>query len=189
MIAPRRKNYCCHGALIFSIYKILDFKLIKNNHRPRRLLEKEKIKMIELTYHGQVKAKKNSKTIGHNSRTGKPFIRSDDAVKSQELLMAANFEDEYHRSEKYHDKIWRDIFQSAAGYKIEVKIWNQDRHRHDLDNQLSTIMDALTKAHIIRDDNQEVVRELSARYMGVDKSDPRAELKIIVIGEFYEADN
>lgn len=131
---------------------------------------------LRLTYYGQIKAKKNSKQIGYNARTGKPFIRSSDAAKGQELLIVARFREEYHESEIRHD-----IFEEAPAYKVEIDIYNQDRHRHDLDNQMATIMDALVRAGVIRDDNQEVVPEVIARYKGIDKCDPRAEITITTI--------
>ena len=130
-----------------------------------------------LTFYGQVKSKKNSKQIGYR-RNGQPFVRSNDAAKAQEQLMAASFRSDYFAAEiKYAP------WQEASAYRVEVEVYNKDRKRHDLDNQLATIMDALVEAGVLRDDNQEVVPEAVIRYKGIDRLDPRAEITITTINQ------
>ena len=90
--------------------------------------------------------------------------------------MVAAFTEQY-----YAQELRRDVFQTAPAYKIEVKVWNQDLKKHDLDNQLATIMDAITKAGILRGDDQKTVVEETIRYEGVDRLDPRAEITITTI--------
>lgn len=131
---------------------------------------------LMLTFYGQVKAKKNSRQISINSRTGKPFVRQSDSAKAQELLMVSAFKSDYRLAE-----IRREYFENAPAYKVEVEIWNEDKRKHDLDNQLATIMDALVKARILRGDDQQVVEEEIVRYKGVDRLDPRAEITITTI--------
>lgn len=131
---------------------------------------------LMLTFYGQVKAKKNSKQIAINTRTGKPFVRQSDSAKAQELLMVSAFKSDYRLAE-----IRREYFENAPAYKVEVEIWNEDKRKHDLDNQLATIMDALVKARILRGDDQQVVEEEIVRYKGVDRLDPRAEITITTI--------
>ena len=60
-----------------------------------------------------------------------------------------------------------------------VEVWNKDNRKHDLDNQVSTILDALVKAGVIPDDSQTTVQKITAEYKGIDKDDPRAEITII----------
>lgn len=129
-----------------------------------------------LTFYGQVKAKKNSKQIAINPRTGKTFVRQNDATKAQEMLMVAAFRSDYSQAQ-----IQRKYFENAPAYKVAVEIWNEDKRKHDLDNQLATIMDALVKAGILRGDDQQVVPEEIVRYKGVDRLDPRAEITITTI--------
>lgn len=62
--------------------------------------------------------------------------------------------------------------------EVSVEIWNKDRRKHDLDNQLASIMDALIKAGVLPDDSQETVAKESVEYKGVHKEDPRAEITI-----------
>lgn len=135
----------------------------------------EQIATIHLEFLGQVMSKKNSKRIAYNRRTGAPFIRSSDAVKAQEQLLVAKFVDDFYGQ---ISKKERDEFLNAESYEVEIKVYNKDHHPHDLDNQTATIMDALVKAQVLKDDNQEIVKKITAEYAGVDKSNPHVGITI-----------
>ena len=128
---------------------------------------------ITLTYHGTVTAKKNSKQIIRNPHTGRPMLISNRRAKKQETDMA-----------------WDLLMQAKDGgwqcgeerpystFNIEVKIWNKDRRRRDLDNQTTAILDALVSAGIIPDDSCDYLPKISTEYKGIDNEDPRAEIYI-----------
>lgn len=126
-------------------------------------------------YFGQVKAKKNSKVVAYNRKTGKPFVRMDDKTKKQENEMIGIFSEDF-RTQGFEN----DAFE---GKKVEVRvdIWNRDNRNHDLDNQVSTVLDALVKAKVLSDDSQHTIVKIIARYMGIDKFDPRVEVTIEVV--------
>lgn len=130
--------------------------------------------VFETDYFGQVTAKKNSKVIAINHRTGRPFVRTNDAAKKQEREMVENFVYDMNFA-----KLKPEDFEDRR-IEVNVEVWNKDRRKHDLDNQLSTILDALVKARILPDDSQETVYKVTAEYMGVDKDDPRAAITIRV---------
>lgn len=129
--------------------------------------------VFETDYYGQVTGKKNSKVISVNQHTGKPFVRMNDKAKAQEREMVENFTYDlayYKRKpEDFEDK----------RIEVRVEVWNKDHRKHDLDNQLASILDALVKARVLPDDSQETVCKLTAEYKGVDKDDPRALITVI----------
>lgn len=129
--------------------------------------------IFETDYFGQVTGKKNSKVIAINRHTGRPFVRMNDAAKAQEREMVENFTYDMNfnrlRPEDFEDK----------RIEVAVEIWNKDKRKHDLDNQVSTILDALVKAGVLPDDSQETLYKISAEYKGVDKEDPRALITVI----------
>lgn len=128
--------------------------------------------VFETDYYGQVTGKKNSKTIAINRRTGKPFVRMNDKAKAQEREMVENF--------TYDMSVFKLTPEDFVGKRIEVivEVWNKDRRKHDLDNQVSTILDALVKSGVLPDDSQETLYKIKAEYKGIDKEDPRVLITI-----------
>ena len=51
-----------------------------------------------------------------------------------------------------------------------------NKRRHDLDNAAAGVMDALTDAEIIEDDNVNFVDCITLQYGGIDKTNPRVEV-------------
>lgn len=132
--------------------------------------------IFETDYFGQVTGKKNSKIISINRSTGRPFVRMNDKAKLQEKEMVENF--------AYDMAFYKLKPEDFIDKRIEVivEVWNKDKRKHDLDNQVSTILDALVKAKILPDDSQETVWKIQATYKGVDKDDPRALITVIARG-------
>lgn len=130
-------------------------------------------KQFLTTYFGQVTAKKNNKVISVNQHTGKPFVRMSDRAKVQEREMVGIFSSDFVMQGLRHE------FFDDARIEVVVEIWNKDARKHDTDNQLSTIMDALVKAGVIPDDSQLTVTKETVEYKGIDKDDPRAEITVI----------
>lgn len=63
-------------------------------------------------------------------------------------------------------------------FEVEVKIFQPDRKRRDLDNQLTALLDGLVDAAALPDDSNKFVRKISAELGGIDKENPRAEITI-----------
>lgn len=128
--------------------------------------------MIELTYFGVIHAKKNSKQIIKNPHTGKPMIISNGKARDQEEAMAWAFKTQAPQA-------WLQYaVHPETRVEITIHIWEKDRRRRDLDNQATAILDALVQGNVIPDDSSQIVRKLTVEYMGVDKEQPRAEIKI-----------
>lgn len=128
--------------------------------------------MIELTYFGVIHAKKNSKQIIKNPHTGKPMIISNGKARDQEEAMAWAFKTQAPQA-------WLQYaVHPETMVEITIHIWEKDRRRRDLDNQATAILDALVQGNVIPDDSSQIVRKLTVEYMGVDKEQPRAEIKI-----------
>ena len=125
---------------------------------------------LELTYRGVVYSKKNSKSIVVNRRTRRPQIISNQRVREMEAAMAREFEAQAAKAE------WEA--NTDTTYEVSIFIWTKDRTRRDLDNQATSILDALVAAGVIPDDSMKYVISLQVEFMGVDKNDPRAEVTV-----------
>jgi len=132
---------------------------------------------ITLTYHGVIYSKKNSKRIVTNWRTRKPIIVSNRNAKNQEMAMIWEFKEQAMKDR------WPAYGENPKNiadhqFKIEIAVWQKDLRRRDLDNQATAILDGLVAAGVIPDDSCDAVPKLAIEYKGIDRDDPRAEIKI-----------
>lgn len=120
---------------------------------------------MKIVIHGNVKAKKNNKIVAYNKATGKPFI-----------LTAKDTDD-------YMKEAVRQMKEQFEGYKItnypilvQMVFFYPSKHRKDIDNSTTTILDCMKTAGVIEDDDVAHVNELYAYFGGYDKDDPRVEI-------------
>lgn len=135
----------------------------------------ENTKQLVLTYYGVIYSKKNSKRIVTNRRTGRPMIVSSEKAKEMENDMVKQFSDQYHNTSPI-DKPFAAIYGKPL--KVKISIWQKDKTRRDLDNQATSILDALVAGGVIVDDSVDIVQELIVKMMGTDKKHPRARIEI-----------
>lgn len=122
---------------------------------------------MKLTIKGATPSQKNRKIISVNRGTGRPFLRTAPQVKlwqeDAELQLRGQF---------------RDMKITNYPISITVVFYYDSHRRHDLDNALGSVMDALTASEIIEDDNCSFVDCITIQYGGYDKENPRAEIYI-----------
>ncbi len=131
---------------------------------------------IHLSYFGTIYSKKNSKQIITNRRTGKPQIVSNPNAKVQETIMANIF---CRQAQKGGWPIFDKKLAEYRGreFEIDIKVFQFDRRRRDLDNQITAILDGLVAAKVIPDDSNEFVQKIVAT-SEIDRTNPRAEITI-----------
>lgn len=122
---------------------------------------------LRLTYHGAIISKKNSKRIIKNRITGAPMMVSNKAAKDNENRMIDEFS--VQTLEQEHP---------IACCIIDISIFEPNLQRRDIDNQATSILDALVRAEVIADDSFKCVQGLNVKFGGIDRKDPRAEVKI-----------
>lgn len=122
--------------------------------------------MAKFVYHGTIYSKKNSKSIVTNRHTGKPMVVSSKNARAMEHEMALQF------------RLQRNGFVAPKPCSVTIFIWRPDNVRRDLDNAATSCMDGLVKGGILDDDDFSHVGSICVADMGIDKSDPRAEIEI-----------
>lgn len=143
---------------------------------------------FDLIYSGVVHSKKNSKQIIKDP-TGRPRIISNAKAREMEHDMIAQFHAQMPliglTREIYMTQTERilDCKDHARTYSVEATIWNPNNIRRDLDNQITSLLDGLVQAGVLPDDCSSIVTEITARYGGVDRIKPRAEIHIVEVSE------
>ena len=122
---------------------------------------------MRLVISGDVPSQKNSKEIAVNRRTGQRFVRSNDRVLSWKKEAVTQLKEQFKGFE-------------VTDYPISLSLvffWSNHR-RHDLDNGAAGVLDSLTSAGVIEDDNVKFVECVTLQYGGCDKENPRCEVFI-----------
>ena len=123
------------------------------------------VEEITLVYRGTVYSKKNSKRIVRNKRTGRMSLISSEAAQGNERDMANQFKSQVKK-------------QIDFPCEIDIKIFEPNFTRRDLDNQATSILDALKASEVIIDDDFKHVPAVSVKFGGVNNQNPRAEITI-----------
>lgn len=120
---------------------------------------------MKLVIKGNPKSKKNNKTMAVNKKTGKMFPMTNKAT-----------------TEYMKDAV-QQLKDQFVGYKIteypiavQMVFYYPTKHRKDIDNSMSTLLDCMKTAGVIVDDDVTHVNELYAYFAGYDKEDPRVEI-------------
>lgn len=106
---------------------------------------------------------KNSKQIAVNRKTGQRFVRTEDRVK--QFMDSAK--------DQIADQ-WENDYELPV--TVTYVFYNQDKRKHDLENQIATMNDCLKES--LGDDDQFHIEEVVGRYGGIDKENPRTEIWI-----------
>ena len=134
---------------------------------------------MKLIYHGVVRSKKNSKQIAKD-HSGRPFIMSNKDVREMERDMIEQFSLQLPLEMRNQNQVERilEAKQTGKKYEVEVVIYNPNNIRRDLDNQLTSILDGLVRAGALPDDCASLLTSIHAKFGGIDRIDPRAEIEI-----------
>lgn len=121
---------------------------------------------MKLVIKGTVPSLKNSKQI-FRTASGRPFITSSDKAKTWMTTAVEELQEQF-KGYKITD------------YPISVALvmYNKDRIRRDLDNQTSSILDAMRHAGVVADDDWKHIDCLTIQFGGIDKVNPRCEIYI-----------
>ena len=110
-----------------------------------------------------IPSQKNSKMIAYNKSTGRPFVMSNPKVKQWQSEVAS---------------MLYGLPKIVGPVKISMEFIHKDRRKKDLDNECTSILDALKNNRIIEDDNCDIVREISLKFSGVNKERYGVEINI-----------
>ena len=133
--------------------------------------------VIDVIYYGQTLSKKN-----RHVPSGRGGITLDAGARQNENDIVAQLEPKLRKMgirTWEPDTIAKDEWlEKKRKANVSVTFFDDSHRRRDLDNQLTTILDALKRTNAIPDDDKRFVNGVGAFDGGVDADNPRAEISI-----------
>ena len=120
--------------------------------------------MRKIIIKGQVPSLKNQKQIFINRSTGRPFITSSQASKA------------WVEEASWQLKGQKPILTYPV--TVTMSFTFKGKHRKDLDNVCSSVMDVLVSSGILADDDFLHVDNIQASFVGLDKVNPKVDVFI-----------
>lgn len=119
---------------------------------------------VNITIYGRIPSKKNSRCL---------FVRGNKIVN----IPSKRYK-EWHKqaSEQLVPYLIPQPLKSIKS--VEILIFAPDKRKSDLTNKAESIMDLLVDSGILFDDNWNVVKEVTIKYGGLDREDPRCKIVI-----------
>ena len=117
---------------------------------------------LEIIIQGPIPSKKNSKKIIPDWRRRRVRLITAPDIKKWEDDIRKNLS---------------NIRGIKGAVKMTIVIYNADRRKRDLDNQLCSINDAL-KGILFEEDDGKILQDIHIKWGGIDKNNPRAEISI-----------
>ena len=136
-------------------------------------------RITRLIYHGTVLSKKNRHIM-----TRQGGIIPDPKARANEQDMIDQFIPQLRKQggtrifTQTHTERLLEAKAKQTTYRIKAKFYHQSNRRRDLDNEMTSVLDALTKSGAIADDCRQFVKLLYVEDGGIDSNDPRAEIAI-----------
>lgn len=132
---------------------------------------------LDVTYYGQTLSKKN-----RHIPNGRGGITLDSSARQNEAEIVAQLEPKLR---KLGVRTWEpDVIIKSEWLErnrkanVSVVFYDDSHRRRDLDNQLTTMLDALKRTNAIPDDDKRFINGIGAFDGGVDTRNPRAEISI-----------
>ena len=138
-----------------------------------------KTRVLKLTYHGTVLSKKNRHIISSHGA-----VIPDKKARANQQDMVSQFTAQLREQgiadaftmSKEEQKLKASAKHTV--YSITFHIYRPNEIRRDLDNQVTTLLDALVESFAIADDSTKLLRAFAAIDKQVDRDNPRAEITI-----------
>jgi Holliday junction resolvase RusA-like endonuclease len=120
--------------------------------------------IIKILLKGRVPSKKNSKVIVCCGKF--PQVLSSKLYKA------------WHTDASYQLKAFKRPKMPITACKVSMMMYAPDRRKSDLSNKFESVADLLVDNGWLEDDNWTVMGEVSLKFGGVDKENPRVEITI-----------
>lgn len=163
----------------------IDAQLQAQGFRPCNTVRK--VRIVELVFHGAVLSKKNRHII---SRQGS--VIPDAKARANENDIIQQLTDELRNqgiTDIFSMTKAEQVMQAKkkhTKYSIRFWVWRANEIRRDLDNQLNTLLDAMTASFAIADDSCKFVKQILIVDRGVDREDPRVEIRLRITEDAEE---